>query len=312
MPAETAATSIPNHFRDAFATNWDFASQQMEAELAPFVTVETFTGERRRFNRFAKRPNLTIKEGRATPTKVRDQESDLRWLDTETFDDASQFDEWDESFLDDISSPKSGLLTSIKAACERTTDQVIVDAAFAGVYVGKTGTGSPTTFLASRNIAADFTYGADGYTGSTPGTALGLTPDKIREAKTIMGSARAIPKSGPDSVPIIACRERDMNALYGFLAKSNLDYNLPDVFSRELLERILGVRFRQYEDFTVTSSEIYLPMWLPSGIKAHVNQWKTYMDVLPERSHALQVRVTGKIGALRYDDDKVVRIRVKS
>lgn len=310
--AQTAATYIPEHFKDAFAINWDMAAQQMESRLAPYVTIEQITGDRKRFNRYTKRGNLTVKEGRATPTKVRDQGSDLRWLDTDLYDDASQFDEWDEDFLAEISSPKSGLLASMQAACERTTDQVIVDNMFATCYVGKNGT-TPSTFPNStRNIPADFTYGSDGYTGTTPGTALGLTPDKIREGKTMLGVAQAIQKSGPDSVPVIACSERDMNALYGFLAKSNLDYNLPDVFSKELLERILGVRFMQFEDFTAVSSERYLPMWLPSGVKSHINQWRTYMDVLPTQSHALQVRVTGRLGSLRYDDDKVLRIRVKA
>ena len=307
--ASTAATFIPNHFRDAFSTNWDMAAQQVGKRLEQYCTVENFVGERKRFNRFSKRANLTVKEGRATPTKVRDQESDLRWLDTELFDDAVHIDEYDDEFLADITSPKSGVIASMKAACDRTADKKILDSIFAGVYVGKLGTGSPVTFSASKEIAATFFYGTDGYTPGTPGspaTNLALTMDKIREGKTLLGSAEAL---GNDR-PVLACRYKDMNALWGQLSRTNLDYSLPDVFSVDLLEKIIGVKFLQTEQINITSGVADLPMWIPSGVKVHAGQWNSYMDILPERSHALQLRMTGRIGALRFDDDRVIKIKV--
>ncbi|NDG20117.1 MAG: hypothetical protein EB117_17900 [Betaproteobacteria bacterium] len=209
------------------------AAQQVGKRLEQYCTVENFVGERKRFNRFSKRANLTVKEGRATPTKVRDQESDLRWLDTELFDDAVHIDEYDDEFL-------------------------------------------------------------------------ALTMDKIRKGKAVLGSAEAL---GNDR-PVLACRYADMNALWGQLSRTNLDYSLPDVFSVDLLEKIIGVKFLQTEQINIASGVADLPMWIPSGVKVHAGQWNSYMDILPERSHALQLRMTGRIGALRYDDDRVIKIKV--
>ena len=288
------------------------AAQQTETRLEQYTTKERFVGERKRFNRFSRRAEMTAKEGRATPTKLRDQGTDLRWLDTELFDDGSVFDEWDEDFLADITSPKSGVIASMQAAAARAVDRKILSQIFGQPMVGKLGTDSGPVFdNTNRNVGIRFEYAADGYTAATNAADVGLTLDKIREAKAILGTADALMVDGKPEIPVIACRYRDMNALWGFMSKATLDFNLPDAFSQELLEKLVGVKFLQIEQFTQTSGEIHLPVWLPSGVKTHAAQWRSYMDVRVDLSHALQVRLTGRIGALRYDDDKVIRIRVK-
>ena len=307
--AETAATFIPNHFRDAFALNWDFAAQQIGSRLSPYVTVETVQGERKRFNRFAQRANLTQKEGRATATKVRDQDSDLRWLLCDEYDDAVRVDEFDDEQLGDITGPKSGLITSMINAVNRTSDKVILDGLAAGVYTGKNGTGSPTNFdTTNQLVAANFNYGSDGVTAGTSGGPLSL--DKIRRAKEILSAAEALQDSGPDSRPIIVARAKDLDKLYGFLQTKSLDVNLPKMYNQKLVEEIIGCDILHSEQVYDDGTNAWLYMWLPSGVKFAAGQWKTYMDILPTQSHALQVRVTGRMGAMRYDDKKVVRIQV--
>jgi hypothetical protein len=307
--AETAATFIPNHFRDAFATNWDFAAQQIGSRLSSYVTIEEVMGERKRFNRYAQRANLTVKEGRATATKVRDQESDLRWLLADEYDDAVRIDEFDEVQLADITGPKSGLIQSMMNAANRTADRVILDGLAASVYTGKSGTGGPSTFDTSNQlVAANFSYGADGVTAGTSGGPFSL--DKIRRAKEIMSTAEALQDSGPDSRPVIVARAKDLDKLYGFLQTKSLDVQLPKMYDQKLVESIIGCDILHSEQVYDDGTNAWLYMWIPSGVKFAAGQWKTYMDILPTQSHALQCRITGRMGAMRYDDKKVVRIQV--
>jgi hypothetical protein len=306
--AETAATFIPNHFRDAFATNWDFAAQQIGSRLSSYVTIEEVMGERKRFNRYAQRANLTVKEGRATATKVRDQESDLRWLLADEYDDAVRIDEFDEVQLADITGPKSGLIQSMMNAANRTADRVILDGIAAAATIGKNGTSTVNFDTTNQRVAANFNYGSDGVTVGTSGGPFSL--DKIRRAKEIMGAAEALQDSGADSRPVIVARMKDLDKLYGFLQTKSLDVQLPKMYDQKLVEQIIGCDILRSEQVYDDGTNAWLYMWVPSGVKFAAGQWKTYMDILPTQSHALQCRITGRMGAVRYDDKKVVRIEV--
>jgi len=310
----TAVTYIPDHYKTLFNQNFGQDVQQMLKRLAPYVTIETdeIPGNGKRYDDLASRAAMEQTSGRATATRRRDASSRSRWLFVNPYDDASVVGEFDQQLLGRVTNPASDIMRSISAARNRTCDDIILGGVRDPVSTGSAGTGS-SSLPSAQKVAAIFKYDTDGYTETTHGSALPLTVHKIRKALEILGTGEALEGGMAGSMgdcPVLALRAKDKNALFADITVTSRDYSASQPYSDGVLEEFLGVKLIHTERLAVSSGEAKVLLWMPSAIYFAEDSWNAYMDVLPGESHGLQVRVAGRMGAMRRYDEKVVEISV--
>jgi hypothetical protein len=78
------------------------------------------------------------------------------------------------------------------------------------------------------------------------------------------------------------------------------------------INTFLGFTFirvdRSFFEYVVGTDVRTICAWSKSGIKLSDSGKQSFMDVLPTRSHSIQIRTVASIGATRTEEPKVVRI----
>lgn len=316
--SEQAVSNIPNHVIALWNKNFGHDVQQMTARLRPYVTIETeeIPGLGKSYQDYDAPSNISkATTGRATPTRREDVSSSARWLFVEPYQRAHVAGRFDESTIGRITNPVSDFNTLINLARNRTADKRIIDAITEDVTVGASLKSTSTYSLqGDRIVAANFKYDTDGYTETT-GSSMPLTVDKIRKALEIMGASEALGSgmaSDTGEKPVIALRAKDKNALFAALVLTNTLYGPNTPYSDAVLEQVLGCRLIHTEQLNESSTNVIdVPLWLPSAIIFKEQNWQGFVDRLPGESQAVQVDLSGQMGALRRYDKKVAVIRVK-
>lgn len=304
----SANTYIPAHFPLEYDTNWEALAQQSESKLSPFVTLAPFTGKSKDFNQIGAVEFQAIL-GRARETVITDTPTGKRRLTQSGYDKADLFDEWDEHFLGQISLPRSEVMTAHMYAWNRLKDAVIVAAALGDAVVPSvSGLGIETTsnvaLPTAQKVAIDYVE-----TGSAANS--NLTIAKLRQAKYILDNADI----DDEEERVLAYTAGELRSLLRTLEIGSRDYNEVNALVDGKVNRFMGFNFKKVSSNSVlpaVGGVRYLPAWVKSGVKLAVTGAKAYMDVRADKSHALQVRHTGLVGATRMEEVKVVQIAVDS
>jgi hypothetical protein len=309
--ADLAVSYIPNHHTTLFNQNFGHAVQQMVNRLRNYVTIETdeIPGNGKRYDDLDARDDMEAMTERAGATRLRDHTSSSRWLTLTPYDDASVVGKFDPALLGRITNPASDIAKSIDMARNRTAEALILAALRGTVTTGETGGGS-SAFPASQQIAANFSYNAT--TGAEETNGGRMSVDKIRKALQLLGTSYALQggMASPNSEkPVLALRSKDKSLLFTDITFTSGDYSKSMPYSDGVIEEFFGVRLVTTEQIAISTSARCL-MWLPSAIYFAENNWASYIDVRPDLSHAIQVRVEGRMGAMRRYDEKVVEIAV--
>jgi hypothetical protein len=290
------ALIIPEFYPNQFDSTWQQELQQPDSRLLPAVTRADFTGKKKAFNLITARTasKITVRKG-ATPDN--DFEGNKYWLSQVPYELATTFDEYDEAYLGQIILPTSEEFQAHRNAFNRAIDDSIIDAFDGTRYIGEDGT-TPDTFPSGQSIAVDYVE-----SGSTANS--GLTIAKLRRAAKIMDE---------DEVPAgdryIAVTAQEKQDLLRTTEVTNADYNTVRALASNQIDTFLGFKFIHTERLPINTSTDVTSVfaWHKNGLKFAMSNLKAYMDILPERRHSLQLRTTAMFGAVRVQNEFVVRI----
>jgi hypothetical protein len=304
----SANTYIPAHYPIEYATNWEALVQQSESRLSEYVTKDTVNGKSKDFNQIGKADWQAIL-GRARETVITETPMGKRRLTQGGYDKADLFDEWDETFLGAVSLPRSEVMLAHLKGWHRLMDLIIITGALGDAVVpGISALGIETTTTASlgagQKVAIDFVE-------SGVAANSGLTIAKLRQAKFILDNNDV----DDDEPRVIAHTAKELQQLLRTTEITNSDYNAEvKALHDGKVDTFLGFKFKRVSSsiLAAVGGVRKLPVWVKSGVKLSDTGAKAYMDVRSDKSHALQIRHSGLIGAVRMEEEKVVEIAIDS
>lgn len=288
-------SQIDTFYPTEFQRNFDHVLQQQDVRLLNAITRADFTGKRKWFN--------LIDAGAAVPVTVRKGDTpdgefsgSKYWLSQRAMQHVTTFDEFDEKLLGQIVLPTSDEVMAHAMAFNRAQDDTIITAFDATRYIGEDGT-EADAFPSSQSIAAN-------YVESGSAVSSGLTIAKLRRAKYLM-DYNEVPNDGR----YIAVGAQQLQDLLKTAEITNDNYNTVRALVQGEVDTFLGFKFISTQRLPIDGSDIRSVFaWHNKGIKFSMAERKTRMDVLPTRSHALQIRSTMLLGAVRTENKRVVRI----
>lgn len=287
---------LPTYFETEYSKNWEMLAQQMDSRLGAAVAPTTITGKRRKFNQLDEGEMSEVTE-RKGDTPDGDSTGSSYWIFRRKFEKVIVFDEDDEIQLGTIALPDSDEVASMAAASNRTKDRVIIQAFDGTRYIGENGTTSDS-FLAAMSIAVD--YVASGSTANS-----GLTLAKISRAKKLLDEQEV-----DDGDRYFAHSSQQLQDMLLVDKMTSEDYASVKALVDGKIDRFLGFKFVRTELLTRnTSTDVRTCFaWQKSAIKFADGGRNTHMDMLPSRRHCKQIRGVYRCGAVRTENEKVVRI----
>lgn len=290
---------VPTHYPTEFQTNWEHLVQQKESRLSAYVRKETVRGKEKVMPQLDKIAMQAV-TSRAATTRQTQQTSAKRWLRHYPYDVAVTFDEWDEMFLGEIVLPTSATMQDFVSAYNRLRDTTIIAALGGTAYTGDTGT-TATALGSGQKVAVNFVP------PNTTGSNSGLTLGKIIKARSLLGAAEALDNG---EMPVLVVTQRQIDDMLNNVTEvKSSDYvNVKALVNGEI-DTFMGFKWIRTELLTTIASNVRgCYAYVPSGIVMADGGMKSYMDILPTQSHALQVRAVASVGATRTQEQKVVEI----
>ena len=291
--------AIDTFYPVTFQTSFDQVLQQMDSRLLSSVTRADFTGKKKWFNLLndSEAQDILTRKG---DTPDGEFDGSKYWITQRPKEKVTTFDEWDKHFLGTIVLPTSDEVQSHAMAFNRAIDDVIISAFDATRYIGEDGT-TTDAFPSGQSIAGN-------YIQSGSPASIGLTLDKLRRAKYLMDVSE-VPNSGRYIV-IGAQQEQD---LLNDAKLTSADYNSVKALVDGNVDTFLGFKFLKSQRLPIGTVATVADTrscfaFHSSAIKFAMSDRQTRMDILPQRRHALQIRSTMMLGAVRTENGKVVRI----
>jgi len=288
----TIDTFYPIEFERSFSQ----ALQQMDSRLLASVTRADFTGKKKSFNLIndSEAQDVLTRKG---DTPDGEFDGSKYWLTQRPKEKVTVFDEFDKHFLGSIVLPTSDEVQSHAMAFNRAIDDVIISAFDATRYIGEDGT---TENLFDTNYSLASTYVENGTSAAS-----GLTIGKLRRTKYLMDLAEV-----PNSDRMIVCGAQQVQDLLRTTEVTSEDYSSVKALVSGQLDTFLGFKFLSSQRLPRNTSTDIRSVFAfhKSAIKFAMSDRKVQMDILPTRRHALQIRSTMMLGAVRTENEKVVRI----
>lgn len=302
----SALTTIPNHYTTEFETNWNLKAQQLEERLKQYVEIRNFTGERMRINLVDADGDPTEITDRAAATVNSDLTTENRWIYTSAYEISHLIDEWDEELLGEVTGPNSDVLRSMMASFGRHCDRRVIDAATGTAYTGKDGTGTQAF------TGGDATTVAVDYVESGSAADSNLTIAKLRKVVDTFGTNEVYGQdlSGNTDPIIMAVAQSQLTALLRTTEVTSSDYNTVKALVHGEVDSFLGIKFVRTQQLDIDTNNVRdCIAWVRSGIKFSQGGHRVDIDILPERSHATQIRVRCRDGGVRTEEKKVIIVK---
>jgi len=301
----SALTTIPNHYTTEFETNWNLKAQQLEERLKQYVEIRNYTGERMRCNLIDPDDDPTEITERAGATQHTDLGTENRWIYTKGWQKSHLIDEWDEELLGEVTGPNSDVLRAMFASFARHCDSRVIEAATDAAHTGKEGTTTQGFDNTNQVIAVD-------YVESGSATDSNLTVAKLRRIVDIFGENEVYGQdiTGTAMEPIVmAVAQSQLTALLKTMEVTSSDYNTVKALVNGEVDSFLGIKFVRTQRLAINSNNVRTCLaWVKSGIKFSQGGHRVDIDVLPERSHATQIRVRCRNGGVRTEEQKVIKV----
>jgi hypothetical protein len=288
---------ITQFYPTEFERNWTHVAQQMDCRLRLAVMPGgNLTGKRKSFNLLNdyEMDEVTTRKG---DTPDGDTSGEKYWLYARKFEKVISFDEDDERQLGQIVLPDSDEVRNMAMAYNRKVDDMIIGAFDATRYIGEDGT-STDAFPGSQSIAVDYVP-----TGAPANS--GLTFAKIREAARILNVNEV-----PESERFFSYGAKQLDNLLAITEATSRDYSDLMALKDGKISYWMGFTWipTQRLSRNVATDVRSCFAWHKSGIKLGEGARNSYIDVRPDKRHAKQIRSVGRLGAVRSENEKVVRV----
>jgi hypothetical protein len=297
---------IPDHYIVQFETNWQHLLQQMESRLKEKTKFVSAQGAAVRFNQYGL-TSMSQVTTRNASTPQSNSTLPTRWAYPVPYDIANIFSEFDSLFLGSVVLPTSECMQSQAAAYGRLVDKILIDALTASSTITNTantstgfGLNNTTTTVAlpaGQSVAVNYVPAGGTATNS------GLTIGKLREAKRILDANEA---PAEDRVLIVSAKE--ISDLLGTTEVTSNLFNSVRALVDGDVDQFLGFKVVRSEQLGLASNIRTCVAYHKNAAVVVDGGKKSYMDVLPTQSHALQIRSTAVLGATRLLENGVVSI----
>ena len=291
--------AIDTFYPTTFQLSFDQVLQQMDSRLLNAVTRADFTGKKKWFNLLndSEAQDILTRKG---DTPDGEFDGSKYWLTQRPKEKVTTFDEWDKHFLGTIVLPTSDEVQSHAMAFNRAIDDVLIAAFDATRYIGEDGT-TTDAFPAGQSIASNYVE-----TGSTAQS--GMTVGKLRRAKYLMDVSEV-----PESDRYLVMGAQEEQDLLRDTAVTSADFNTVKTLVEGNVGTFMGFKFLKSQRLPIGTVSSVADIrscfaFHKSAIKFAMSDRQTRMDILPMRRHALQIRSTMMLGAVRTENEKVVRI----
>lgn len=298
--------TIPDHYSIQFETNFQMLLQQIDGRLKEKVKVVSANGASVRFNQFGTTSMTTVTAKNAATPNV-NIAMPARWAFPIPVETSNLFSEFDNTFLGSVVLPTSETMQAQAAAYNRAADATIIGALTgAAVRTVPNTTNVFTANIAQESVAFDTTNQqiAVNYVPSGTATNSGLTIAKLRAAKRKLDAAEA-----PTEDRILIVTAKEISDLLGTTEVTSSLYNSVQALVDGTVETFLGFKVVRSELLPFSSGVIRNCVAYVKNAAVLVDGGKkSYMDIRPDISHALQIRSTAVMGATRLLDNGVVSI----
>jgi len=318
----TLTGGVPTWFVDQFHDVLYHVSQQTVSKFAQAVKIRPIlNAEDKAFDSMGKL-SLVEKSERNPATPVEDVTTERRWVSTTPYHQSVQKDKDDD--LSMIIDPASDFVQDFKAAINRTKDEIILAAFDAAVTSGRRA-GSSITWAAqggdTKYTGKDTgrTIAWDCASGNCSAADTGMTAEKIQLALEYFAN-----NDVDDNIPVwCAISPRQATQLFGQEEYINIDYNTskPHATGR-IIRDWMGINWIISSMVEVGSSnndvdgdaKVYKCWcWAQDGMILGVQDDLTVrISELPMVSYSQQVYVHMNMGAMRRDEDKILKIECKA
>lgn len=317
----TLTGGVNTWFVDQFHDVLYHVSQQAESKFAQAVKVRPIlNAEDKAFDTMGKL-NLTEKDERNGDTPVQDVETERRWVSTTPYHQSVRKDKDDD--LSMLIDPTSDFVQDFKKAINRKKDDIILAAFEASVTSGRRAGSSITWASQDGNVkytGADTgrTIAHDCSSGNCSASDTGLTVEKVELALEYFAN-----NDVDDNIPKwIAISPRQATQLFGQEEYINRDYGSNGPLSTGYIRRdFMGFNWIVSSKVVVGSSndvdsntDVYeCWCWAQDGMILGVQDDLTVrISELPTKSYSQQVYVHMNMGAMRRDEDKILKIECQA
>lgn len=285
--------AIPEHYRRQFENNWNHVVQQQISRLRGKVTVCNFSGKEKIMTDLDE-VEFEKRQGRLTKSNPKEITANKRKITKEEFKCQIILDRKDGDYLEQLGSPDSEIMESMRMAWNRAVDSGIVLAADATVYGGAEPYVTPITLPAGQTVAVDL-----------GGSNEGLTPDKINQMVKILEDQEIYPDEEECYIAIGPQQKLDLIA-YVAASPNDVWAQMIAPFIKGESNKLFGLNVVQSNRLSVDGSDIRtVPVWSKRGIYAAPDTMTIKIDELPQQDHAIQIAAYSEYGFARRYEERV-------
>ena len=288
--------TIPEIFHQKFATNIEAAIQQTSSVLDSTVTPFNFDAKSKSILVGTTIDWADATDGRMAQTNIGEYNATQRWVVTEKVmvPVAPALDEWDESLLDEITSPGSDIINAMTYGYNRIKEKKIVSCIESAVSIGANAPTSTQAFPTTNVIAH--------------GSA-GLTFAKVAQIVRL-------------------AREQDVNPaeLTWAISAKDEEYliaNVAEVRSKDYTKvapieggSVVGSRWMGFTwvvsnqlTTNTTDHTVNSLVYGKQAIRFNFGSRKSAIETRPDRNGAIQFRSSARMGGARAQDKGVFVVK---
>ena len=281
-----------------YSANIALVSQQKKSRLEPCVRREKLTAEFEFFDQIGP-TEAQPKNGRHADTPLMSTPHMRRRVTATPYNWADLVDTSDKLRM--LTDPTSAYTMNAVAAFNRAKDSVIINAAFAAVAAGKTGTdivNFPTA--TSNNIYDAAAFGND--------ETSALTVDKLLRAKKALWRGEV-----DEGIPLFCCvSATQLTDLLNTTEVKSADYNTVKALAQGDIDTFMGFKFIRSERLPWDGKTRTCIAWAQDGLLLATQEEITVkVSERDDKNYSTQIYVEMDLGAVRMEEAKVMRIFCK-
>ena len=284
------SSQITTAFVQQYSANVQMLSQQMGSRLRDAVRVESIVGK----NAFMDQIGVAtaqLRTSRHADTPQLDTPHARRRLSLADYEYADLIDDEDKVRM--LIDPTSSYAQAAAAAMGRAMDDVIITAALGTASSGETGSGSADLDATANMVGSS-------------STNVNLSVSILREAKRKLDAQDVDP-----SIPrYIAVGPSQIESLLSETAVTSADFNTVKALVQGEVDTFMGFKFIMTNRLSIDSNDIRSCFaWAEDGITLGIGKdISARIDERADKGYATQVYYCMSIGAVRMEENKVVKI----
>lgn len=288
--------TIPEIFHQKFATNIEAAIQQTSSVLDSTVTPFNFDAKSKSILVGTTIDWADATDGRMAQTNIGEYNATQRWVVTEKVmvPVAPALDEWDESLLDEITSPGSDIINAMTYGYNRIKEKKIIAAVESAVSIGANAPTSTEAFPSTNTIAH--------------GSA-GLTFAKVAK---IVRLAREQDVNPAELTWVISAKDEE-NLIVNVNEVRSKDYTTvaPIEGGSVVGSRWMGFTWIVSNQLTTDTSAhtVNSLVYSKQAIRFNFGSRKSAIETRPDRNGAIQFRSSARMGGARAQDKGVFIVK---